>query len=827
MCRTRQLIAAHQAELVCHCPRGRLWGITPARELATFPLGCGARALRERSGSRNMNQQKSRGLRGRRGIVGWGWALASLAAAGCGASGAQATGAAAPAAPGAANGAAGAVFEVPSNQAPARWRVLGPFAQAGASREAALDQDYLTALGGEASARIEPSTTLEIGGKRLSAAELPGADNTVDLQALYENDTDLKVAYAYAELEWPRDEVVQASFGSDDGAAVWLNGELVHRLVTAGRGVSPDSDRFAVPLRAGSNRLLIKVENGSGGWGFALRLLDTEGQQRADALATRRRLEALELGPESGLFLLDGVFPRLSYRNQEEARLVFGDAPPVVRWFDPELREAERPEKPGRYIAVVEQATRDGFTHRSMLTFAKLAPNTLPPLDGQAPPYAEKSPLRAELFPGLSEPQRAELSRHVWRAVSDYLGRGENAAIARLGLLEAAAAPPAPGEPEWLSSGFIRDAERQLALRMQLEGRTARAIAPPAAISPAAPVLRSGGEREAGVAPGTVQRLRGVAKNWLKEDPNGFVVMLARNGVVFMHEAFGGFEKDQGFSPASIGKMMAGLTFARAVDQGLVSFDDPVSSVFPEWKHERTARVTFRHCFNHIAGLPAHVSHGGLYNPYLDNAFLVQDTAFVQPLREHRYNGDSYNLTGKALELITGKSMWRLLYENVQQPFGEPVAQFDLGFGDKFTARYLVEVGQMLLQDGAYGNQRLYSPGFLRQLLPQQVAAHAPGFADQKLEWGIGQTWLPDSADGSREKAVLSPNVFGHGAGSGAIFRVDPDHQLVVVIGRNAHAGWGTNQRLAAKFMASLAEGLTPPKPAAPRPAQPMASASR
>ncbi len=757
--------------------------------------------------------------------MGWGFALATWAAWGCGASGAQGSGAAAPAAGAQAASSAASSFAPPSNLAPARWRVLGPFMQAGASREAALDQDYLAPLGGEAAARLEPSTSLELGGKRLSVRELPGGDATVDLHALYENDTDLEVAYAYGELEWPRDEVLQASFGSDDGAAVWVNGERVHRLVTAGRGVSPDSDHFAVPLRAGSNRLLIKVENGSGDWGFALRLYDAEGQRRARELVARRQLEALELGPESERFMLDAEFPRLVYRNAEGARVVFADAPLAVRWFDPELREVQRPEQPGRYIAVVEQATRDGYTHRSMLTFAKLAPGALPPLDGRAPPYAERPLLRAELFPGLNEAQRAELSRHVWRAVSDYLGRGENAAIARLGLLEAAAAPPAAAEPQWLASGFIRDAERQLALRMQLEGRSARAIAPPSKLTPAAPVLRSGSERDAGIAPGTVQRLRGVAKDWLKEDPNGFVVMLVRNGVVFMHEAFGGFEKEQGFNPASIGKMMAGLTFARAVDQGLINFDDPVSKVFPEWQHERTAKVTFRHCFQHIAGLPAHVSHGGLYNPYLDNAFLVQDTAFVEPLREHRYNGDSYNLTGKALELITGKTMWRLLYENVQKPFGEPVAQFDLGFGDKFTARYLAKVGQMLLQDGAYGDQRLYSPGFLRQLLPQQVAAHAPGFPDQKLEWGIGQTWLPDSPDESRDKAPLSPNTFGHGAGSGTIFRVDPDHQLIVVIGRNGNAGWGTNQRLAAKFIASLAQGLDAPKRAAPKAAEPMASA--
>jgi CubicO group peptidase (beta-lactamase class C family) len=773
-----------------------------------------------------MQNKDVQGLGRRTASLGLSLALIASVIAGCGASGA-APPATAPLAPGgeaAAAGGAAAPFAKPDNLAPERWLVLGPFVETGTSREAVLDHDYLAPLGGEASFRIQTSTTLDAGGKRLSAAELGlDEDGAVDFQAFYKDDTDRRVAYAYGEMEWPRKESVKVSFGSDDGASVWVNGQRVHRLVTPARGLNPDEDHFEMPLEAGTNRVLVKVENGSGGWGFALTVLDAEGEERTRALAERRHLEGLELAPESNDFLLEAEFPVLGYRRSEAARQVFGAAPPRVRWFDPDLREVQRPEKVGRYIAVIEQDTLDGYTQRSMLTFAKLPPGGLP-LNVPTPPYAEPPTLRAEFFPGLSEAQRTELSRHVWRAVGDYFGRGENAAIARLGLLEAGAQPPPPGEPEWLSSGFIRDAERQLALRLQLEGRTPRPIPPPAALTPPAPVLRTGSEREAGIGPGTVQRLRGVAKDWLKEDPNGFVVMLARRGVVFMHEGFGGFEKEQGFRPASIGKLIAGLTFARAVDQGLVGFDDPVSSVFPEWKHERTAKVTFRHCFNHVAGLPGHVSHGGLYNPYLDNAFLVQDSAFVEPLRRHRYNGDSYNLSGKALELITGKTMWRLLYENVQKPFGEPVAQFDLGFGDRFTARYLAEVGQMLLQDGAYGNQRLYSPGFLAQLLPQRVAAHAPGFPDENLEWGIGQTWAPDSPDGTREKAVLGPNVFGHGAASGSIFRVDPDHQVVVVIGRNAHAGWAANERLAAKFIAALAEGLKEPKPAAPRAPQPVAS---
>jgi CubicO group peptidase (beta-lactamase class C family) len=691
--------------------------------------------------------------------------------------------------------------------------VLGPFPGQEGSRDAALDRDYLLEIGGEANPRIDALSVLNVDGKRQSVKPGPvDGDRGVDLKALFKEGTDFQVAYAYGEIETTRDEVLKASFGSDDGAAVWVNGVRIHRLVTPGRGLNPDSDHFDVPLRAGHNRVLVKVENGSGGWGFALRLLDAEGQERARVLEQRRHLESVELGPASGQHLLGDSFPELVWRHPSEAARVFADAAPKARWFDPGLAEVTKPEALGRYIALVEAKTIDGYTHRSMVTFAKVAPGPLPS-DIPNPPFAELPAVQTDFFPQLSEPQRAELSRHIWHAFSEYMRTGEDAAIARSALAEA---KPVRGEPAWLSSGFIANAEQQLALRMKLEGRTPKPLAPPAAASPRAPELRAGGESEAQIKPGTVDRLRALSKDWLKQDPNGFVVLAARNGVVFMHEGFGGFKKEQPFWPASIGKMIAGLLFGRAVDQGLVGLDDPVSSVLPEWQDPRTAKLTFRHCFNHLSGFSGHASHRGLFNPYLDNALFVQDSAFVEPLRAHRYNGDNYNLTGQALELITGKSIWRLLSENLQQPFGEPVTQFDLGFGSRFTARYLAKVGQMLLQDGRYGAQRFYSPGFLARLRPERVAAHAPGFPDTELEWGIGQTWTPDPATGKRENGVLGPNVFGHGAASGTIFRVDPDHQLVVVIGRDAAKSGGDNERFAARFMEALANGLASGKKAAP-----------
>jgi CubicO group peptidase (beta-lactamase class C family) len=246
--------------------------------------------------------------------------------------------------------------------------------------------------------------------------------------------------------------------------------------------------------------------------------------------------------------------------------------------------------------------------------------------------------------------------------------------------------------------------------------------------------------------------------------------------------------------------------FGRAVDQKLVEIDQLVGSVSPAWAEAHTAKVSFRHLFNHVAGLEGHGSHGGLFNVYLDEALAIQDARFTKPLTTLVYNGDDMNLSGKALELITGQSVFRLLYENLQRPFAEDVRQFDLGFGDAFNAMYLAKVGQMLLQDGAYGDYRLYSPGFLPKLWPQRIADHAPEVADKEAEWGIGLTWM--TGPGERASSPLGPNVVGHGAASGTVWRVALDHQLVAVVGRYGFKDGSEHEAWTSKLMARLAENL-------------------
>jgi CubicO group peptidase (beta-lactamase class C family) len=196
-----------------------------------------------------------------------------------------------------------------------------------------------------------------------------------------------------------------------------------------------------------------------------------------------------------------------------------------------------------------------------------------------------------------------------------------------------------------------------------------------------------------------------------------------------------------------------------------------------------------------------------MYNPYLDQSLLIQDALFLEHGDRFVYGGDDLNLTGMALELLTGQSIFRLLYDNLQKPFGEPVSQFDLGSGSNFSAMYLAKVGQMLLQDGSYGEHRFYETGFIEQLWPKPIHEYAPKFEDRKAESGIGLEWMIDPP-GPRAQGALGPNVLGHGAASGVLWRVAPAHDLVVIVGRNDFSSGSANEGWGSKFVEAVADDM-------------------
>jgi len=572
----------------------------------------------------------------------------------------------------------------PHNQVPTKWVVVGPYANpyGSDSSEKILLEDLLSE---EATLRLVPGMTV----KGCIAKEVVGDDLTgVDFNAAFGGGPfNHTVAYAYCEIPEPDACDLFADFGSDDGARVWLNGVEIHRHVGS-RAVDLDSDHFNAHLQKGVNRLVVKVETGNGGWGFAMRLQDAESRVAAKRLALRANLYERDLGPEEGGFLLTNRFPAIVWRRAD-ASLVIAAKPLKVQWFGPDLQEVDAPTAEGRYFAYVESETIDGYIYKRLLTFAK-GPEyfggmwPLPPFT-DTPMLFRQDDMGYDTAP-YNEAQRKEITRHALYSTDYYLTRTEGGAILTGAMLDLREVQSSP-EPAWLHSEFVRNNEILLKLRMKIEHRTPRRLDPPQKLQSAAPELKSGTEAEAAIQPGTVEKLRAICQEWIKADPNSFVVHVSRHGLTVMEEGFGGWDANHKFYPASIGKSIVGLTFSRAVDQGLLGFDDPVATVFPDWGTGLAKDVTFRRLMAHVGGVNPGPELNGLSNAFLDNNCRVQDLALASPDFRRNYTGVNFALCARALELTTGEQMDHIMHRDLQTPFGEEVEQVDMGAAAYVTPR--------------------------------------------------------------------------------------------------------------------------------------------
>jgi hypothetical protein len=92
----------------------------------------------------------------------------------------------------------------------------------------------------------------------------------------------MKVLYARTAIDSDRDQVKKLEIGYSDDVSVFLNGKILYRGRSA-QGfrdprflgiVNPENDAVYLPLKKGSNELMLAVSELGGGWGFICRLAD-------------------------------------------------------------------------------------------------------------------------------------------------------------------------------------------------------------------------------------------------------------------------------------------------------------------------------------------------------------------------------------------------------------------------------------------------------------------------------------------------------------------------------------------------------------------------
>jgi hypothetical protein len=276
-----------------------------------------------------------------------------------------------------------------------------------------------------------------------------------------------------------------------------------------------------------------------------------------------------------------------------------------------------------------------------------------------------------------------------------------------------------------------------------------------------------------------IEQIRSVCRDWAIESGRSHVTVIAHKGKLILHEAFNAKSKSDSVrieSPlwmASITKFLTGVLMMQFVDQGLVDLDAPVSKYLPELSSGLS--FTVRHSFTHTTGLEEFSSEWASdWNPALENS-VAQVLPYTNVGKKFSYDRVGYAIAGKVMERITGRAVPYLFQEYLFNPLGMKSAYADNTYGGLYcTAADLARLGQMLLNRGTYDGYRFFSENTYHQMLPVKL----PGM-DRR--WGIGTS--PMDGHG------LSDEAFGHAAASGAVFRVDPKDDLIIVSARNRPSG--------------------------------------
>ena len=148
-----------------------------------------------------------------------------------------------------------------------KWLILGPFDNIGGI-------GYNTAYIPEDATQID--RTKKYDGIDGQVRWQKSTDDIHNAHIKLGEDIDWGVAYAFATVTPPDEREVQFRFDSDDQGKIWLNGK---QIFTHTKAFTAEIDRYIVPvtLKSGKNSILVKVCEETGGWGFYLRITDTDG----------------------------------------------------------------------------------------------------------------------------------------------------------------------------------------------------------------------------------------------------------------------------------------------------------------------------------------------------------------------------------------------------------------------------------------------------------------------------------------------------------------------------------------------------------------------
>ena len=354
--------------------------------------------------------------------------------------------------------------------------------------------------------------------------------------------------------------------------------------------------------------------------------------------------------------------------------------------------------------------------------------------------------------------------------------------------------------------------------------------------------LRAGSPEEAGIRPEAVEQIRKKGQAWTAAGSQtpALVLVAARRGIIFFHEAFGRhgpgedspkLVKNALFPLASMSKPITATAAMILVEDGLLGLNRPVQEYIPEFKGNGKEQVIVHQLLTHTSGLrddewTAIIEEEGdaAEIPPTDETMHLAVNKLLYALyraplgystgAEMIYSSANYYLAGEIVRRLSGLSLDQFARERIFDPLGMDDTYYVVPEGvqnrvvlrpedapgasmqDKeymerpspsggvfSTALDMARFGQMFLNDGAYGQARVLSPATVAAMTRDQI----PGVGASLYmfipiaSWGLG--WSVGASYKGRVygEFLPAPGYFNHGGYGGVELWADPANEIVGV----------------------------------------------
>lgn len=264
---------------------------------------------------------------------------------------------------------------------------------------------------------------------------------------------------------------------------------------------------------------------------------------------------------------------------------------------------------------------------------------------------------------------------------------------------------------------------------------------------------------------------------------SGAALIVVKDTTVLYEKYFGNYNRGTVAYIASAGKWLAAATIAAVVDEGKLSWNDPVKKWLPEFTDAKGA-ATLRQLLSHTAGYPDYQPVGAHPDNYQTLseavAHIVHLPADTLPGTKFKYGGLAMQVAGRMAEIATGKEWETIFQEKIAKPLHMVLTHFTpvdtttghnpmIGGGARAALHDYANFLSMIAHNGVFEGRRILSKKSIATMQANQVGnaivypgeyvQHERG-SDRKDIYGLGE-WREEVNAKGEAILISSPSWAG------------------------------------------------------------------